>query len=154
MRIHRNNQKLIFQRKVLENNKYLIYYKIEEYDVIYLVETDSRQYQERPSSNTNSNANSNSYSNLGEYERLINSIFPSFHDILESLRSNNNNNNQNNNNQNSNNQNNNIQNNNPNIINERSDNNENEGIFDSFNHLLKHKTYNYIKTGEVINSTK
>ena len=151
VRIHSNNQKLIFQGKVLENEKSLTDYKIEEYDVIHLIETDSQQYQAPPSSNSNTNGNTNS--NLGEYERLINSIFPSFDDILGSLRSSNNNSNNNNNNQNnSNNSNNNIinNNNNRNVINENDNNNDYEGIFDSFKHLLKSKTYNYIRAGEVI----
>ena len=157
VRIHSNNQKLIFQGKVLDNTKSLTDYKIEQYDVIHLVETDSRQYQEPPSSNTNSNSNGSS---LGEYERLINSIFPSFDDILNSLRSNNNNNNTNNNNINNNNNNtnnnniNNINNininNNGNSINDLTGNNDNEGIFDSFKHLLKYKSYNYVRAGEVI----
>ena len=149
VRIHSNNQKLIFQGKVLENTKSLTDYKIEQYDVIHLVETDGREYQEPPS---NSNQNSNSNSNLGEYERLINSIFPSFDDILGNLRNNNNNNNNNinNSNNNSNNNNNIINNNNGNSINVINDNNDSEGIFDSFKHLLKYKTYNYIRAGEVI----
>jgi len=138
VRIHQNNQKLIFQGKVLENDKSLTDYKIEEYDVIHLVETDSRQYQQPTSSNQNSNQNSNSNSNLGEYERLINSIFPSFDDILSSLRTNNNNTNNNNNN------------NNGNVINDLRNNDE-EGIFDSFKHLLKYNTYNYVKATEVLN---
>ena len=149
VRIHSNNQKLIFQGKVLENTKSLTDYKIEQYDVIHLVETDGREYQEPPS---NSNQNSNSNSNLGEYERLINSIFPSFDDILGNLRNNNNNNNNNinNSNNNANNNNNIINNNNGNSINVINDNNDSEGIFDSFKHLLKYKTYNYIRAGEVI----
>ena len=144
VRIHRNNQKLIFQGKVLEDSKSLTDYKIEQYDVIHLVETDSREYQEPPS-------NQNRDSNLGEYERLINSIFPSFDDILGSLRNNNNNNNNNINNSNNQNNNNiNNINNNRNIINERNDDNDNEGIFDSFKHLLKYNTYNFTRAGEVI----
>ena len=149
VRIHSNNQKLIFQGKVLENSKSLTDYKIEEYDVIHLVETDSSQYREPPSSNSNSNANSS----LGEYERLINSIFPPLDDILGNLRGNNNNNSINNRNSINNNQinsNNNINNNGNsiNIINES--NNDTEGIYDSFKHLLKYKTYNYTRAGEVI----
>ena len=152
VRIHSNNQKLIFQGKVLDNSKSLTDYKIEQYDVIHLVETDSPQYQEPPSSNSNRNDNSS----LGEYERLINSIFPSFDDILGNLRgnnNNNNNNNRNNNNQinsNNNNNNNNNINNNGNSINVINENNDNEGIFDSFKHLLKYKTYNFTRAGEVI----
>jgi hypothetical protein len=145
VRIHFNNQKLIFQGKVLENEKSLNDYKIEQYDVIHLVETDSRDYQEPPSSNSNTN--------LGEYERLINSIFPSFDDILHSLRGTNNNNNNsnsiNNNNNNSNNINS-INDNNRNVINNLTNNNEYEGIYDSFKHLLKYKKYNYVRAGEVI----
>ena len=149
VRIHSNNQKLIFQGKVLENSKTLTDYKIEQYDVIHLVETDSSQYQEPPSSNSNSNANSS----LGEYERLINSIFPPLDHILGNLRGNNNNNSINNRNNINNNQinsNNNINNNGNsiNIINES--NNDTEGIYDSFKHLLKYKTYNYTRAGEVI----
>ena len=142
VRIHINNQKLIFQGKVLENSKSITDYKIEQYDVIHLVETDSRQYQAPPSSNQNSN------SNLGEYERLINSIFPSFDDILGSIRGNNSNNNNNNQNQINTNSNAINENNNRNIINERE--NDQEGIFDSFKHLLNCKSYNYVKAGEVI----
>ena len=155
VRIHYNNQKLIFQGKVLEDTKSIKDYKLEQYDVIHLVETDNRHYQEPPSSNQNQNSNSN----LGEYERLINSIFPSFDDILGSLRGNinNNNNNRNNNLNNNANINNNNQinsnnrineNNNGNVINEGY--NDEEGIFDSFKHLLNSKTYNYVKAGEVI----
>ena len=149
VRIHSNNQKLIFQGKVLENSKSLSDYKIEQYDVIHLVETDNPQYQEPPSSNSNSS--------LGEYGRLINSIFPSFDDIIGNLRGYNNNNNTNNRNNNNNqlNSNNNINNNGNsiNIINDNNNNNNNdtEGIFDSFKHLLKYRTYNYTRAGEVIN---
>ena len=138
VRIHSNNQKLIFQGKVLENDKYITDYKIDQYDVIHLVETDNREYQSPPSNNNNSNRNTT----FDEYERMINSIFPPLDSILNlNLRSNNNqNNNQNNNN------------NNQNVINnpEANNSNDTEGIFDSFKYLLKYKTYNFIKAGEVI----
>ena len=73
VRIHSNNQKLIYQGRVLENNKFISDYKIEQYDVIHLVETDSRNYQEPPTNSINEN-NSNNTTN--EFERMINSIFP------------------------------------------------------------------------------
>ena len=153
VRIHSNNQKLIYQGKVLENDKTISDYKIEEYDVIHLVETDSRNYRSPPSSNINTNSNNNNdTTGLGEYERLINSIFPSFDDILNSLRSPNTNNN-NNNNSNSNNNINTSSNNNINSINDVTNNNNSnntEGIYDSFKHLLKYKTYNFVKSGEVL----
>jgi hypothetical protein len=78
VRIHSNNQKLIYQGRVLDNNKYISDYKIEPYDVIHLVETDSREYQEPPSNNNNSNINTT----LNDYERMINSIFPPIESIL------------------------------------------------------------------------
>ena len=146
VRIHKNNQKLIFQGRVLDNDKYITDYKIDQYDVIHLVETDSREYQAPPSNNTNSNRNST----FDEYERMINSIFPPLDSILNlNFRSNNNQNNQNTINNNQNNINNN--NNNQNVINNSAANyNDTEGIFDSFKYLLKYKTYNFIKAGEVI----
>ena len=78
VRIHSNNQKLIYQGRVLDNNKYISDYKIEPYDVIHLVETDSREYQEPPSNNNNSNINTT----LNDYKRMINSIFPPIESIL------------------------------------------------------------------------
>ena len=147
VRIHTNNQKLIFQGRVLENDKYITDYKIAQYDVIHLVETDSREYQSPPSNN-----NSNRNTTFDEYERMINSIFPPLDSILNlNFRSNNNQNNNNINNNNQNNINNNT-NQNQNVINNPSSNNNNdtEGIFDSFKYLLKYKTYNFIKAGEVI----
>ena len=146
VRIHKNNQKLIFQGRVLDNDKYITDYKIDQYDVIHLVETDSREYQAPPSNNNNSNRNTT----FDEYERMINSIFPPLDSILNlNFRSNNNQNNQNTINNNQNNINNN--NNNQNVINNSAANdNDTEGIFDSFKYLLKYKTYNFIKAGEVI----
>ena len=141
VRIHSNNQKLIFQGKVLDNNKYISDYKIENYDVIHLVETDSRNYQEPPSNNNN---NENP---LNEYERMINSIFPPLDTLFRNYR-NNNNNNQNNNDNNQNRINNNQ---NENVINNNSNReNDTEGIFDSFKYLLKYSSYNFIRSGEVI----
>ena len=141
VRIHSNNQKLIFQGKVLDNNKYISDYKIENYDVIHLVETDSRNYQEPPSNNNN---NENP---LNEYERMINSIFPPLDTLFRNYR-NNNNNNQNNNDNNQNRINNNQ---NDNVINNNSNrDNDTEGIFDSFKYLLKYSSYNFIRSGEVI----
>ena len=141
VRIHSNNQKLIYQGRVLENNKYISDYKIDQYDVIHLVETDGRDYQEPPSNNTNSNTTTS----LSDYERMINSIFPPIESILN-IRSNNNNINNNNNNNNQN-----RINNNENVINDNTNNGiDTEGIFDSFKYLLKYKTYNFIKAGEVI----
>ena len=150
IRIHSNNQKLIFRGRVLENDKTISDYKIEEYDVIHLVETDSRNYRSPPSSNINTNSNNNN-TGLGEYERLINSIFPSFDDILNSLRppnTNNNNSNSNNNNINTSNNYNNI--NSINDVTNNNNSNNTEGIYDSFKHLLKYKTYNFVKSGEVL----
>ena len=142
VRIHSNNQKLIFQGKVLDNNKYISDYKIENYDVIHLVETDSRNYQEPPSNNNN---NENP---LNEYERMINSIFPPLDTLFRNYRNNNNNNNQNNNDNNQNRINNNQ---NENVINNNSNReNDTEGIFDSFKYLLKYSSYNFIRSGEVI----
>ena len=142
VRIHSNNQKLIFQGKVLDNNKFISDYKIEQYDVIHLVETDSRNYQEPPS---NSNNENNSNNTMSEYERMINAIFPPLPTLFSNYRANNNNN-QNNNNQNS------INNNhNQNVINNNTNrDNDTEGIFDSFKYLLKYSTYNFIRAGEVI----
>ena len=150
VRIHKDNQKLIFQGRVLDNDKYITDYNIEQYDVIHLVETDSREYQ-APPSNTNTNSNTS----LNEYERMINSIFPPLDSILNfNFRSNNqsNQNNSNNNNQNNNNIINNDNNQiNQNVINNSGNNsNDMEGIFDSFKYLLKYKTYNFTKAGEVI----
>ena len=146
VRIHSNNQKLIFQGKVLDNNKYISDYKIEPYDVIHLVETDSRNYQEPPS-NTNNNENSNNA--LNDYERMINSIFPPLDTLFSNYRANHNN--QNNNiNQNNDNQNNINNNQNQNVINNQNREIDTEGIFDSFKYLLKYNTYNFIRAGEVI----
>ena len=141
VRIHSNNQKLIFQGKVLDNNKFISDYKIEQYDVIHLVETDSRGYQDPPSNNNN-NTNSNIDTTLNEYERMINSIFPPLNSIFNNFRTNNSNNNNNNN----------ITNQNQNSINNINANNssDTEGIFDSFKYLLKYKTYNFPRSGEVI----
>ena len=145
VRIHSNNQKLIFQGKVLENNKYISDYKIENYDVIHLVETDSRNYQEPPSNNNNENSNNT----MNEYERMINSIFPPLDTLFRNYRNNNNNNNNQNNNDNNQNRINNNQ--NDNVINNNSNrDNDTEGIFDSFKYLLKYSSYNFIRSGEVI----
>ena len=140
VRIHSNNQKLIYQGRVLDNNKYISDYKIEPYDVIHLVETDSREYQEPPSNNNNSNINTT----LNDYERMINSIFPPIESILNIRPNNNHQNNNNNQNNINNNQNQNV------INNHANDNNDTEGIFDSFKYLLKYKTYNFTRAGEVI----
>ena len=83
VRIHSNNQKLIFQGKVLDNNKFISDYKIEQYDVIHLVETDSRNYQEPPS---NSNNENNSNNTMSEYERMINAIFPPLPTLFSNYR--------------------------------------------------------------------
>ena len=145
VRIHSNNQKLIFQGKVLDNNKYITDYKIEQYDVIHLVETDSRDYQAPPSTANNSNSNNS----LSDYERMINSIFPPLDTLFSNYRVNHNN--QNNNNSNNNGNQNNINNNqNQNVINNQNRDNDTEGIFDSFKYLLKYNTYNFVRAGEVI----
>ena len=145
VRIHSNNQKLIYQGRVLENNKYISDYKIENYDVIHLVETDSRNYQEPPSNNNNENSNNT----MNEYERMINSIFPPLDTLFRNYRNNNNNNNNQNNNDNNQNRINNNQ--NENVINNNSNrDNDTEGIFDSFKYLLKYSSYNFIRSGEVI----
>ena len=66
------NQRLIFQGKVLQNDKQISDYKIEESDVIHLVETDNRNYQPPPSSSSN-----NTQTQTNPYLAIFNSIFTS-----------------------------------------------------------------------------
>ena len=110
------NQRLIFQGKVLQNDKLISDYKIEESDVIHLVETDSRNYQPPPSSSiTNSD---NAQTSTNPYLAIFNSIFNSH----PSNQSNSQNLSQ----------------------------NDTEGIYDSFKHILYPSTFNIQNTTEII----
>ena len=70
------NQRLIFQGKVLQNDKQISDYKIEESDVIHLVETDNRNYQPPPSSSSITNSD-NTQTQTNPYLAIFNSIFTS-----------------------------------------------------------------------------
>ena len=70
------NQRLIFQGKVLQNDKQISDYKIEESDVIHLVETDNRNYQPPPSSSSITNSD-NTQAQTNPYLAIFNSIFTS-----------------------------------------------------------------------------
>ena len=94
VRIHSMNQRLIYQGKVLKDTTTLRENKIEDGDVIHLVETNNSNYQNPPNQNENNRNNNNNNNN--EYNRLMSSLFPNFGEFLEN-RNNNNNNNSNNN---------------------------------------------------------
>ena len=70
------NQRLIFQGKVLQNDKQISDYKIEESAVIHLVETDNRNYQPPPSSSSITNSD-NTQTQTNPYLAIFNSIFTS-----------------------------------------------------------------------------
>ena len=70
------NQRLIFQGKMLQNDKQISDYKIEESDVIHLVETDNRNYQPPPSSSSITNSD-NTQTQTNPYLAIFNSIFTS-----------------------------------------------------------------------------
>ena len=110
------NQRLIFQGKVLKNENKIEDYKIEESDVIHLVETDNRNYQPPP---TSSITNSSNAQTSNPYLAIFNSIFNSHQT------------NQNNNNQ-------------------TLSQNDTEGIYDSFKHILYPSTFNLQQTTEII----
>ena len=69
IRISTLNQRLIYQGKVLKNEKTISDYKLDDNDVIHLVETDNRNYQAPPTSSISSSTN--------PYISLFNSIFNS-----------------------------------------------------------------------------
>lgn len=69
IRISTINQRLIFQGKVLKNEKTISDYNLDDNDVIHLVETDNRNYQAPPTSSISSSNN--------PYLALFNSIFNS-----------------------------------------------------------------------------
>ena len=125
IRIHSMNQRLIYQGKVLKDITTLRENKIEDGDVIHLVETDNRNYQNPPNQNENNRNNNN---NNNEYNRLMSSLFPNFGEFLEN-RNNNNNNNSNNN---------------------RNNNINTDGIYDSFKHFLINNKYNFTQSAEVL----
>ena len=125
VRIHSMNQRLIYQGKVLKDTTTLRENKIEDGDVIHLVETDNRNYQNPPNENENSRNNNN---NNNEYNRLMSSLFPNFNEFLENRNNNNNNNNNRNNNNNIN----------------------TDGIYDSFKHFLINNKYNFTQSAEVL----
>ena len=81
---------------------------------------------------------------------MINSIFPPLDTLFSNYRSNNSNNSSNPNNNINNNINNDQSHNQNSINNINNSDNDMEGIFDSFKYLLKYKTYNFTKAGEVI----
>ena len=120
VRIHSMNQRLIYQGKVLKDNSTIRENKIEDGDVVHLVETDNRNYQNPPNPNERNRNN-----NENEYNRLMSSLFPNFTEFLGE-RNNNNNNNNNRNNINT------------------------EGVFDSFKHFMLNKKYNFTQSAEVL----
>ena len=125
VRIHSMNQRLIYQGKVLKDTTTLRENKIEDGDVIHLVETNNSNYQNPPNQNENNRNNNN---NNNEYNRLMSSLFPNFGEFLEN-RNNNNNNNSNNN---------------------RNNNINTDGIYDSFKHFLINNKYNFTQSAEVL----
>ena len=126
VRIHSMNQRLIYQGKVLKDTTTLRENKIEDGDVIHLVETNNSNYQNPPNQNENNRNNNNNNNN--EYNRLMSSLFPNFGEFLEN-RNNNNNNNSNNN---------------------RNNNINTDGIYDSFKHFLINNKYNFTQSAEVL----
>ena len=120
VRIHSMNQRLIYQGKVLKDNSTIRENKIEDGDVVHLVETDNRNYQNPPNPNERNRNN-----NENEYNRLMSSLFPNFTEFLGE-RNNNNNNNNNRNNINT------------------------EGVYDSFKHFMLNKKYNFTQSAEVL----
>ena len=77
VRIHSMNQRLIYQGKVLKDNSTIRENKIEDGDVVHLVETDNRNYQNPPNPNERNRNN-----NENEYNRLMSSLFPNFTEFL------------------------------------------------------------------------
>lgn len=122
LRIGVMNQRLIFQGKLLNNDNKIYDYKIEEGDVIHLVETDMREYRPPPQRAT-SLINDNNMSNGGSTTNNFLQLF--LNQNSQSQRNNNANN-------------------------ERLRTLNAEGIFDSFHHLLFPNTFNLVQAGEVI----
>ena len=133
VRIQSTNQRLIYQGKVLENTKKIEDYKINEGDVIHLVETNNQNYQQPPNNNINTISNNN---NNNTSSRIMDSFFPIFSDLIR---------------RNSNNRSNST---NPRILNNNSNNNNNNintsGICDSFKHLIFSNKFNFNKSGEIL----
>ena len=80
VRIQSTNQRLIYQGKVLENTKKIEDYKINEGDVIHLVETNNQNYQQPPNNNINTINNNNNNNNISS--RIMESFFPNLSDLI------------------------------------------------------------------------
>ena len=138
IRISCVNQRLIFQGKVLDNSQTLSFYKIESEDVIHLIEMDHRNYQPPPRRATTSESESN------DNETITNPFYNLFNSLLmnnlnrQNARNDNDNNNNNNNN------------NHQSEINPRNE----EGVYDSFKHLLFPNTFNIEQSSEIISQAR